>query len=169
MRNTWGLKYRHAGYLLSALIATSMLNSCVMGPDFHRPPPPKIKQYTAQPLPASTISVKTTGGNKQYLVNNLDIPAQWWKLFHSQPLNDLIASALQTNPDLKAAAAALRVAQENAMAQRATLLPYVSANLNPTRHLTAHTLSSIVASNAYVYSLTTPHVWTQRWMQEVIK
>lgn len=159
MRNAWGINYRHAGcHLLSTVIAAIMLNSCVMGPDFHRPLPPKIKQYTAQPLPASTISVKTTGGNKQYLVNNLDIPAQWWKLFHSKPLNDLIASALQTNPDLKAAAAALRVAQENAMAQRATLLPYVSANLNPTRHLTAHTLSSIVASNAYVYSLTTPQL-----------
>ena len=55
-------------------------------------------------------------------VEGRDIPGEWWTLFHSKPLNDLIERSLKANPDLKAAQAALLVARENVLAQRGALL-----------------------------------------------
>ena len=57
-----------------------------------------------------------------------DIPGDWWTLFHSEPLNRLIEQALQANPDLDAAQAALRQAQENVYAGQGALFP--QANLS---------------------------------------
>ena len=55
----------------------------------------------------------------------MDIPGQWWTLFHSEPLNQLIEQSLANNPDLDAAQAALRQAQENARAGEGPLFPNV--------------------------------------------
>ena len=52
------------------------------------------------------------------MVEGHDIPGEWWALFHSMPLNDLIERSLKANPDVKAAQAALIVARENMLAQR---------------------------------------------------
>jgi hypothetical protein len=46
-------------------------------------------------------------------VQGLDIPGQWWTLFHSEALNSLIEQALKNNPTLPAAQAALSQAWEN--------------------------------------------------------
>ena len=51
------------------------------------------------------------GGEAQQFVDGRDISGEWWTLFHSKPLNDLIERSLKTNPDIKAAQAALTVAQ----------------------------------------------------------
>ena len=75
----------------------------------------------------------------------MDIPGQWWTLFHSKPLNDLIDQALKANPDLEAAQAALRGAWENVYAQQGAFFPSVEANFNPTRQKTAGVLSSPLA------------------------
>ena len=60
---------------------------------------PNVDRYTPQPLPAQTASVEVKGGEVQRFVQDMDIPGQWWTLFHSKPLNDLIAQALKANPD----------------------------------------------------------------------
>ncbi len=60
-------------------------------------------------------------------------PAQWWTVFHSKELDGLIAEALQANPSLQAAQAALWQAKENLYAQRGKLLPTVDANGSATR------------------------------------
>ena len=57
------------------------------------------------------------------LFKGSDIPGEWWTLFHSKPLNDLIERSLKNNPDLKAAQAALLVAKENVLAQRGAYYP----------------------------------------------
>ena len=150
---------REASRLVAiALVGSLMLSSCAVGPNFRRPLPPLVSRYTTEKLPAQTASAPTTGGKTQHFVSAQNIPAQWWEIFHSEPLNRLIQTAIRANPDLQAAEAALRVAAENTLAQRATFFPSVGANLNPTRHLTAHTLSSIVFSNAFLYTLNTAQV-----------
>ena len=60
-------------------------------------------------------------------------PGEWWTVFHSQELDGLIAEALQANPSLQAAQAALWQAKENLYAQRGKLLPTVDANGSATR------------------------------------
>ena len=56
-------------------------------------------------------------------MRDMDIPGEWWMLFHSKALNALIGQAIKANPDLEAAQAALRGARENVYAQQGRLLP----------------------------------------------
>jgi outer membrane protein TolC len=67
-------------------------------------------------------------GKVQWFVHGLDIPGEWWTLFHSTELTNLMERARHDNYDLKAAQAALRVAQANYNAQQGALFPVISAN-----------------------------------------
>jgi outer membrane protein TolC len=107
---------------LAALVA-----GCAVGPDFVPPPAPDVQGYTPEPLPKSTASAATAGGQAQRFVRDLDLPGQWWTLFHSRPLNALVERALANNADVQAAQAALRVARENVRAQRGALFPQADA------------------------------------------
>lgn len=61
------------------------------------------------------------------------IAADWWKLFESPQLNALIEKAFASNPNIQAAEAALRAAQENVYAQRGLFFPTIQANYTPER------------------------------------
>nr|WP_284694771.1 efflux transporter outer membrane subunit [Geomonas sp. Red32] len=112
--------------MLAALVL--VLSGCAVGPDFHRPPAPTVSTFTGQPLPATTASAPVPQGGEQKIVSGREIPAEWWTLFRNQPLNDLIALAVKNSPNLAAAQAALREAEENRRAQFGTLLPTADAN-----------------------------------------
>ncbi len=120
---------RRLGYSL----LLSVLAGCTVGPDFSRPASPEVAGYTPEPLAAQTTSASVPGGEAQRFVKDLDIPGQWWTLFRSEPLNALIEEALKANPNLQAAQAALRVAQENSEAQRGAFLPTVTGKFGVTR------------------------------------
>ena len=62
---------------------------------------------------SATAATDVAGGEAQRFAKGADIAADWWTLFHSKPLNELIAQALANNHDLKAAQAALLVAREH--------------------------------------------------------
>jgi len=109
------------------------LAGCAVGPDFAPPPAPDVKGYTPEPLAPAVTGAATPGGNAQRFVHDLDLPGQWWTLFHSTALNALIDKALAANPDLQAAQAALVVARENVYVQVGTLLPAVDANFTGSR------------------------------------
>ncbi|CDZ77491.1 Outer membrane protein OprM precursor [Legionella massiliensis] len=143
---------------LTLSLASTLISGCTLGPDFHRAPPPPVKRYTAETLPSHTTSAPATAGKSQYFAKGQDIPAEWWKVFHSEPLNQLIKAALSSNPDLQAATAGLRIAQETALAQRSFYFPRADANFISTRQETAHTLTPIVASNSFFYTLITPQL-----------
>src|SRR5262249_34877472 len=92
-----------------ALLTTMLLaGACAVGPDFERPPAPQVAGYTPEPLAQQTASSEVAGGEAQRFVQALDIPGEWWRLFHSAALNSLIEEALKNNPTLPAAEAALR-------------------------------------------------------------
>jgi NodT family efflux transporter outer membrane factor (OMF) lipoprotein len=97
------------------------------------------------------------GGEAQHLAE-ADIPGDWWTLFHSKSLNDLIERSLKANPDLKAAQAALLVARENVLAQRGAYYPSISGNFSATRAKTSTELSPVPNANVFLYSLFTPQV-----------
>lgn len=122
------------------LLAVALtLAGCVVGPDFKQPAAPSVQGYTKAPLQATTDSAETIGGAGQQFVAGMDIPAQWWTLFQSAPLNTVIAQALKASPDLQSAQAALRAAEEQVAAQRGSLFPTVDASLLPTRQKVATT------------------------------
>jgi len=143
-----------------ALLFTSLLftSACVVGPKFKKPAAPDVSGYTPAPITATTATPNVSGGETQHLTPGGDIPGDWWTLFHSKPLNDLIERALKANPDLKAAQAALLVARENVLAQRGAYYPSVSGGFSATRAKTSNGLSPVPSFTTFQYSLFTPEV-----------
>jgi len=115
------------------MIVTVLVSGCAVGPNFERPPAPNVHGYTSGPAPVRTVSASVAGGAAQRFVRDRDIAGDWWHLFHSRPLKTLIEDALKNNHDLRAAQAALRVAQANTAAQRGAFLPSVDGNFSATR------------------------------------
>ncbi|HSW70172.1 MAG TPA: efflux transporter outer membrane subunit [Gammaproteobacteria bacterium] len=126
---------------ISVLLLLSIsLSACMVGPNFHSPRAPQTTRYTETKMPKKTVSTAgiIQGGKPQYFVNGKDIPGEWWKLFHSRQLNVLIQRGLNNSPNLAAAEAALRVAQETLNAQIGTsLYPQVNLQVNAQRNRTA--------------------------------
>ncbi|MDM0006711.1 efflux transporter outer membrane subunit [Variovorax sp. J22G73] len=149
-----------AGLLLAATAMTSIaaLGGCAVGPDYVRPPLKLPASYTATPAPASTDPAQAEGVPLSRLSPELDVSAQWWQAFRSEPLNALVVQSLAGNPNIEAADAALRVAQENEAADRAAFWPSVGVGYSPTRQRVADAVASPVASNANLYTLHTAQV-----------
>ena len=96
---------------LVAFIAPFATTACVVGPNFKAPAPPPVSSYTQEAQAQTTTATPgVPGGQAQHLIPGADIPAEWWTMFHSRRLNDLIEQALAHNADLKAAQAAILVA-----------------------------------------------------------
>src|SRR5580704_3908374 len=138
--------------------AALLLAGCVVGPNFQKPVPPADGGYTPAPLPPTSNTPEVGGGEAQAFVDGRDIPGEWWALFHSQPLNDLIERSLKANPNLKAAQAALMVARENVLAQRGAYYPSVTGSFSASRTKTSTDISPTPNSGALSFSLYTPQV-----------
>lgn len=125
--------YRRVGGLLALSLS---LSACMVGPDFRSPKPPVPQSYTQSPLPSKTVGVASTGkaGRAQHFVNTQNLPGEWWRLFHSPQLNTLMRMGIANSPNLAAALASLRQAQETLNAQiGSTLLPAFNAVGNAER------------------------------------
>ncbi len=124
--------------LSSLLAATSLaaLAACAVGPDFTSPAKPDVAAYDSTPLPAKTDSTKGVAGTAQTF-SNQEIPATWWEIFHSEPLNQIVTKSLEFNPDLAAAKANLRAAEENEEAGEGIMFPTITGGFNVTRQKTA--------------------------------
>ncbi len=128
------------------------------GPNFKRPAPPEVSAYVPHPVEETAAAPGVTGGEAQRFQSGADIPGDWWTLFHSKPLNDLIEEALKNNHDLKAAEAALKAAHEGVLAQKGAYYPTVTAGFEGTRQRTSAALAPTPSTNALTYSLFTPSV-----------
>jgi outer membrane protein TolC len=124
-----------------------LLANCAVGPDFQQPAAPDVTGYAPQPLAEQTSSADVKGGEAQRLVQDLDIPGQWWTLFHSAALNALVEQALKNNPSLPAAEAALRQAWENVYAAEGAFFPTAVASYSPSRNKTATGVTFTSASS----------------------
>jgi NodT family efflux transporter outer membrane factor (OMF) lipoprotein len=141
-----------------ALLAGLTLAGCAVGPNFKKPAPPAVDSYTAPPIASATATPGVAGGEAQTLAMGADLAGDWWTLFHSQPINDLVEQALKTNHDLKAAEAALAAAHETTLAQKGAWYPQVSAGYSAERQLQSSALAPTPANNATQFNLFTPQV-----------
>jgi NodT family efflux transporter outer membrane factor (OMF) lipoprotein len=141
-----------------AVVSLLMLHACAVGPEFKKPAAPAGAGYTVAPMSTTTSTPNVAGGEAQQFLDGRDIPGEWWAVFHSQPLNDLIERSLKANPDIKAAQAALLVARENTLAQRGAYYPSVSAGFGGVHSKSSSNLSPVTNTNALTYSLYTPDV-----------
>jgi NodT family efflux transporter outer membrane factor (OMF) lipoprotein len=129
---------------VSRLIAAGpLLTACTMGPDFQKPLAPTTTAYTKAAV--------TVAGPRLAMAH--DIPADWWTLFHSAPLDALIRQAMTQNPDLAAAQASLRMAMETVKAQSAAFYPTVNSGVDASRNKQGAPLSPVLAKPQLLYSL----------------
>jgi len=156
-RRRRGRERLRSGQRPSLLLAIALvLTGCAVGPNFHRPDPPPVNGYTPEPLARRTAGAKISAGESQRFVEGLDIPGQWWTLFHSQALNEFVDEAIKDNPTLESAQAALRIAQEDVSAQKGSYYPSISANFIPSRNKTAtSTITPVANTGNPFYSLYT--------------
>jgi outer membrane protein TolC len=135
----WGPRALHS------LVIFVLLAGCTVGPDFAPPPQPEVP--VAPPLstfiePAGRCEARKGQDDVRFCTAprffaNRDVPGEWWKLFHSRALNNLMERTLWENHDLKAAQAALRAVHANYEAQRGALFPVVDANYLPSKQKVA--------------------------------
>jgi NodT family efflux transporter outer membrane factor (OMF) lipoprotein len=143
---------------LAAAVALLPLAGCAVGPDFQKPAAPEVSDYRATPPATTTATPNVTGGEAQTFTKGRDLTGDWWTVFHSQPLSDLIEKALANNHDLKAAQAALLVSHENALAHRGVFLPGVQAGFAASHQKQSGLLAPAPNANIFQYDLFTPQV-----------
>jgi len=141
-------------------VATTLLftSGCAVGPNFKTPAAPKVPGYAPTPPSTTSSTPNVPGGEAQQFAQGADIPGEWWTLFHSKPLNDLIERSLKNSPDLKAAQAALLVARENVRAQRGAYYPAVTGSFSADHSKSSTEISPVTATSSLYYSLYTPQV-----------
>src|SRR6202171_2755675 len=123
--------------LLGAILAS--ISGCAVGPNFAPPAAPDVDGYVrgrwASPNPGSDPP-RVVG---QHFITGADVSARWWSAFKSPLLNELVKQAVDHNPNLQAAEAAIKVAHYNAPAQRGLFFPQATGN---------STSSNLLFSNA---------------------
>jgi NodT family efflux transporter outer membrane factor (OMF) lipoprotein len=140
-----------------ALLLTVALAACKepVPPPTPVPPAPTAAGYGA--VPPQTASADVSGGAAQRFLTELDVPGQWWTLFHSAELNALVDEGLQANPDVAAAQAALRSAREAFDAQRSSAYPTAQGSASISRQQVPLYYAPPLNTNAneYVYGVHT--------------
>jgi NodT family efflux transporter outer membrane factor (OMF) lipoprotein len=161
-------EHMSAAYIRSAIavpVAAMVVSGCAVGPDFITPAAPEVTRYTKEPLETRTSSTDISPavsngkfGQSQHFVAGRDIPADWWRVFHSRALNALVEKSLVANPNLQSAIAALRAAKESVYAQQGKYFPLVQANYSPSRQETSAVISPTPTSGATLFNLYTAQV-----------
>lgn len=106
--------------LLPVLLA-GLLGACAsVGPDYRAPETPVPGAWQAVPTAGTTPAAE-------------DSLARWWEQLSDPQLNGLIGDALQANPDLRSASAALRAARASRDLASAERFPTVTASTGVTR------------------------------------
>jgi multidrug efflux system outer membrane protein len=114
--------------LLAAFCAALLLGGCAaVGPDYARPATDLPGAYPDAPadIPATAA-----------------IPAEWWKLYGDAKLDELVASALERNADVRFAVARIEEADANLREAGAAFLPEIDLVAAPQRQR----ISSVTAT-----------------------
>jgi len=116
-----------------AFCAALLLGACAaVGPDYERPAMDLPGAY-----PDAPADVPATGA----------IPAEWWKLYGDRRLDELVASALERNADMRIAVARIEETDANLREAGAAFLPEIDLLAVPTRsRISNQTATPIPAS-----------------------
>ncbi len=119
---------RPAGGICFLLILS--LAGCAVGPDFVRPAPPAVDRYSREADPTGTASAD---GRSQHFAKGAVVPSDWWHLFGSAELDNIVQEAFAANPTLQASQAGLRQSQEYLRAGYGVFYPQLDASFEATR------------------------------------
>ncbi len=134
------------------LVSILSIMGCTAGPDFVRPEPPPVDRYTYREEPATTVPAE---GQAQRFEKGAAVVADWWRLFNSSRLDDMIKEALANNQTLQAAQAGLRQSQDNLRAGYGVFYPQLDAGFNAARLKSSQVISGNISSSIFnLYTLT---------------
>jgi NodT family efflux transporter outer membrane factor (OMF) lipoprotein len=103
----------------------ALLSACTpVGPDYKAPDVPEAKAYTPEK------EVLTT---KQRVAMGKQLEMDWWRLFASTPLDDLITQAMTDNYTIAAAQETLEQAEDTVKAENGGLMPQFSLGATAAR------------------------------------
>src|SRR5262245_41527749 len=97
---------RRAPYVIAAAILAGCATDPLPAPDV-----PAATRYTPAPVALPGAVSGVAGGEAQRLAPSEDIPGEWWTLFQSPALDDMLRRALTASPTLARAQGRLRQAQ----------------------------------------------------------
>jgi NodT family efflux transporter outer membrane factor (OMF) lipoprotein len=95
---------------------------CSVGPNFVRPTAPDADRYDAAPLRGEDA---TAVGTVQRIQLGREIEGNWWALFGSDAVDNIVTQAVEHNHSLAASMATLEEARELASAQAGTRFPQI--------------------------------------------
>jgi NodT family efflux transporter outer membrane factor (OMF) lipoprotein len=149
--NKRGLSWRSLrGRTISVAIAAA-LASCAVGPNFHQPQPPDASGYLH---PSSdTAPVQTQAQDVQNTSPGAELAGEWWQLFHSPQLDEIVRTSIAASPTLLAANATLAEAREEVTVARAAFLPSVSASAGAQRASSGTVRAPGTGATANLYSI----------------
>jgi outer membrane protein, multidrug efflux system len=100
-----------------AIMVSSLVAACAVGPNYHRPAVPTPTAYRGPsdnaPVPAETASYA-------------DLP--WWQVFQDPQLQELIRTALKQNYDLQLATERINAGRAQVAVTRSSLFPQVQGD-----------------------------------------
>ena len=131
-------------------ICCAALGGCAVGPDFVSPPPPEVERFTAE-----KITRAGDDGRGLSFDAGSDVPQRWWETFKNRKLNRLVEAAIEHNPSIQAAEAAIKVSYYAAEAQKGGFLPSLLLNSNDSVNLPSN-LRPLSAINQTIFNQSYP-------------
>ena len=98
-------------------VAAALTAGCAAGPDFVKPGAPAAAYVQSVP----------PGGGTQSFAYGAAVAGDWYQVFHSDALDQLVRQALASNPDLEGARHGLAAAQDELRAVAGDALPQIDA------------------------------------------
>ena len=139
----------HPRRLTAAVGMMTLLAGCTVGPDFTRPDAGAPNGYTSERLDLENAAGAEA---RQSLAIGRRISGDWWQLFHSNQLDDVLNQAVSGNQNLAAARATLAQAKDSVDQASGALWPHVQmaagisrqqSNLNSFGVASSPTLSNL--------------------------
>src|SRR2546425_12670924 len=100
--------------LILAILASSLIVGCVVGPNYHKP--------VVQP-PTAYRDLRENPQTQAQAASYADLP--WWQVFEESQLQELIRTALKQNYDLQLATERINAERAQPGITRSNLLPHL--------------------------------------------
>ena len=114
----------------------ALLSACTVGPDFEEPPKPESQHYDQ--IAENQLSPTSGTQGVQHISLDRKVEGDWWSVFGSAKLDDIMRRAIEGNLDLAAADATISQAAEAVKVAEGGLYPQIDFGAQIARQRTLY-------------------------------